>query len=317
MLFNKKALHALFASTLLGTSLSAIDLQGIAEFKYAIADAKAQSYLNTASDTTHAPHLSVGALFNAYNTRILLNYKPIRWEDADADLVSLSLDYVFKASQNVDLYTGAGLGSMSFKAQGLKDRKTVYTLQAGLNYSITDSFYAIAGINYLHTNDLGIQKNQFIYSNVENMLSAEVGIGFRFGHIEKTAPVQEVHAQVDKIEMPPREEEEAIAAEAVAQETVAEEEIAEEEVAEQTEALEQTTENAEQTIQAVHAPKKAIVQSRSLHVRPTPSTRNPPIAWLQKNQIIEIESCTESWCRLVDSKGFVSEHFIQIEAPVK
>ena len=186
MQLNKKILHTLFVSTLLGTPLSALDLQGVAELKYGVADGKATSYLDSASDTTHAPHLSVGALFNTYNTRILLNYKPIRWEDADADLMSVSIDYLFKASKNIDLYTGIGLGSMSFEAQGLKDTKTVYTLQAGANYSITDFLYVIAGINYLNTNDLGIQKSQYIYSHVENMLSAEIGIGFRFGSSQKT-----------------------------------------------------------------------------------------------------------------------------------
>ena len=153
----------------------------IAELKYSIADAKATSYVNTASDTTHAPHLSMGAHLQEYNTRAMLNYKPIRWSDAKADLVSLSLEYLYKASKQIDIYAGAGLGSMSYKAQGLKDTKTVYTLQTGINYTITDSFYLVAGINYLNTNKLRIEKSEYIYSHVENMLSAEIGVGFRFG----------------------------------------------------------------------------------------------------------------------------------------
>ena len=152
----------------------------IAELKYSIADAKATSYANTASDTTVAPHLSMGAHLQEYNTRVMLNYKPIRWSDAKADLLSVSLDYIYKASKSIDLYAGAGVGSMNYKAQGLKDTKTVYTLQTGINYKITDNLYGIVGINYLNTNKLGIEKNQYIYSELENMLSAEIGVGYSF-----------------------------------------------------------------------------------------------------------------------------------------
>jgi opacity protein-like surface antigen len=75
---------------------------------------------------------------------------------------------------------GAGIGSMSYEAKSMKDTKTVYTMQAGINYSFTKNIYAIAGINYLNTNGLGIKKNQYIYSNVESMLSGEIGVGLRF-----------------------------------------------------------------------------------------------------------------------------------------
>ena len=183
MHFNKKrviSIAVLVAATV-ANSLCANDVNAIAELKYSAANGKATSYLDSASNTTYAPHFSAGVLFGEYNTRALINYKPIRWRDADADLVSLSLDYIYKANKDLDLYAGAGIGSMSYKAQGMKDTKRVYTLQAGVNYSIHENIYAIAGINYLNTNDLGIQKNQYIYSDVENMLSAEIGLGFRFG----------------------------------------------------------------------------------------------------------------------------------------
>lgn len=179
MHFNKKVLSALVATTLT-SSLLALDINAVAEAKYSVANAKATSYVNTASNTTYAPHFSVGALFGEYNTRVLINYKPIRWEDAEADLVSLSLDYIYKAGAKIDLYAGAGIGSMKYKAQNMEDTKTVYTLQAGANFMLTENFYAILGVNYLNTNDLGIRKNQYIYSDVEDMFSAEIGVGVKF-----------------------------------------------------------------------------------------------------------------------------------------
>ena len=64
MHFNKKALSTLVVATALTSSLYAIDIDAVAELKYSLANAKATSYLNTASDITHAPHLSVGALLS-------------------------------------------------------------------------------------------------------------------------------------------------------------------------------------------------------------------------------------------------------------
>ena len=180
MQYNKKTLTTLLAATLLSTTLSALDLQGLAELKYGIADGKAKSYLNTASNTTHAAHLSMGAYLPEYNTRAMLNYKPIRWEDADADLISLSVDYLYRANQNLDLFAGAGIGSMSFEAQNMKDTKTVYTLQIGLNYTLSKQFYTTANINSIYTNDLGVYKNQYTYAELEDLLGLEVGIGYSF-----------------------------------------------------------------------------------------------------------------------------------------
>ena len=180
MHFNKqRAIVALLATTLT-SSLLALDINAVAEAKYSVANAKATSLQNSANDTTHAPHFSVGALLNEYNTRALINYKPIRWRDAEADLVSLSLEYIYKADERIDLYAGAGIGTMRYEAQNMKDTKTVYTLQAGANLTLIENFYAILGVNYLNTNDLGIRKNQYIYSDVEDMFSAEIGVGLRF-----------------------------------------------------------------------------------------------------------------------------------------
>lgn len=179
MHFNKKIITTLLATTLT-SQLYAFDINAVAEAKYSLANAKATSYLNTASDITHAPHLSVGALLAEYNTRALINYKPIRWRDAEANLMSLSLDYIYTANKDIELYVGAGIGSMSYEAKSMKDTKTVYTLQAGLNYTITENLYAIAGINYLNTNGLGVYKDQYIYSDVESMFSGEIGVGVRY-----------------------------------------------------------------------------------------------------------------------------------------
>jgi hypothetical protein len=309
MQLNKKIFHTLLTSTLLATTLSALDIQAIGELKYSIADGKAKSYSDTANNTTHAPLLGVGVQLQEYNTRILLNYKPIRWKDADADLISLNLDYIFKASQNIDLFVGGGMGTMSLEAQNIKETKTVYTMHGGLNYAITESFYATAGINYLNTNNLGIEKSQFLYAHLENMLSVEMGIGFRFGFSQKTTLVQELHSQADKIEMP-LQEQEKIGVEIV--EVVEPKKVAKEEMIEQIQ--EQIPQKVEQTMEAIEAPRKAIVQASSLHVRPTPDKNNPPVGWLQNNQIVEIQSCTtDGWCKLVEPQGFVSERFIFIE----
>ena len=179
MRFNKIAVTALLATTLTN-ALYAKDVAAVAEAKYSLANAKATSYTNTASDITHAQHLSVGLHLNAYDTRVMLNYKPIRWKDAKADLVSVGFDYIHKIDTEIELYMGAGFGTMSYEAKEIRDKKTVYTLQAGINYTITESLYAIAGINYLNTNGLGIHQSRFIYSNVESMFSGEIGVGVRF-----------------------------------------------------------------------------------------------------------------------------------------
>lgn len=180
MHLNKKILSTLLASTLLGTTLSALDVEGVAELKYGIADGKATSYVDTASDTTSAMHLSFGAEQKNYNTRILLNFKPLRWEDADADLMSLSVDYIQGLSDNTQLFVGVGLGTMRYEAQDMRSTETIYTAQTGINYDLENSFYLTANMNYIYTNNIRIQKSQYIYSELDNLLGVEVGVGFRF-----------------------------------------------------------------------------------------------------------------------------------------
>ena len=180
MQLSKKRVTTLLATTLLSTTLSASDVEGVLELKYGIADGKATSYVDTASDTTQALHISFGAEQKNYNTRTLINFKPLRWEDADADLISLGVDYIQSLSKETQLFAGIGLGTMSYEAQDMKARETVYTAQAGLNYTLTNNFYATANINYIYTNDIRIQKSQYIYSELEDLLGVEVGIGLRW-----------------------------------------------------------------------------------------------------------------------------------------
>ena len=180
MQFNRRVLKTVAATTLLLTTLNAADVEGIIELKYGIADGKATSYTDSASDTTQAISVSFGAKQNNYNTRTLLNYKPIRWKDAEADLMSASIDYIYALSPKTELFAGVGLGVMKYKAQDMQANKTVYTLQAGAQYRLTEHFYTMLNINYIDTNNLKIQKNQYIYSELENMLSAEIGVGYSF-----------------------------------------------------------------------------------------------------------------------------------------
>lgn len=180
MQYNKKTLTTLLAATLLSTTLSASDVEGILELKYGIADGKATSYVNTASDTTSAMHLSFGAEQKNYNTRVLLNFKPLRWEDADADLMSLGVDYIQSLSDTTQLFAGVGLGTMRYEAQDMRATETVYTAQAGASYALSQNFYATANINYIYTNDIRIQKSQYIYSELEDLLGVEIGIGLRW-----------------------------------------------------------------------------------------------------------------------------------------
>jgi opacity protein-like surface antigen len=180
MQFNKKRVTTLLAATLLSTTLSASDVAGVLELKYGIADGKATSYVNTASDTTSALHLSFGAEQKNYNTRTLINFKPLRWEDAEADLISLGVDYIQSFSDNTQFFGGIGLGTMRYEAQDMRATETVYTAQAGINYTLTNNFYATANINYIYTNDIRIQKSQYVYSELEDLLGVEVGIGLRW-----------------------------------------------------------------------------------------------------------------------------------------
>jgi len=180
MQLSKKGVTTLMAATLLSTTLSASDVTGVLELKYGIADGKATSYTDTASDTTSALHLSFGAEQEKYNTRTLINFKPIRWEDADADLFSLSVDYMHQLDPKTQLFGGLGLGTMTYEAKNMRNRETVYTAQAGANYTLSQNYYLTANMNYIYTNDIRIQKSQYLYSELENLLGVEVGIGFRW-----------------------------------------------------------------------------------------------------------------------------------------
>jgi opacity protein-like surface antigen len=180
MQLSKKIISSLLAISAFSTLVSAKDVKGVLELKYGVADGKATSYANTASDTTSALHLSFGAQQKNYNTRTLINFKPIRWEDADAELFSVSVDYMHKLDPKTQLFGGAGLGTMSYEAKDMRTRETVLTAQAGANYTLSKNFYATANINYIYTNDIRIQKSQYIYSELDNLLGVEVGVGLNF-----------------------------------------------------------------------------------------------------------------------------------------
>ena len=177
MQLSKKTTLTLFCVSLLSSTLSATDVEGVVELKYGIANGKATSYVNSASNTTQAFNLSFGAKQKNYNTRTLINYKPIRWRDADANLLSLSLDYVHKLEGDVELFTGAGIGTLSYKAKDMSTQEIAYTAQIGANYTLVHNFYLTANLNYLYTNGIRIEQNQYIYSELENMLGVEVGVG--------------------------------------------------------------------------------------------------------------------------------------------
>ena len=180
MQLSKKTTLTLLSATLLSTTLCASDVKGVLELKYGVADGKTTSYVDTASDTTSALHLSFGAEQKNYNTRTLINFKPLRWEDADAELYSLTVDYMHSLDPKTQIFGGLGLGTMSFKAQDMRARETVYTAQAGVNYTLSNNFYATANMNYIYTNDIRIEKSQYIYSEIENLLGVEVGVGLRW-----------------------------------------------------------------------------------------------------------------------------------------
>jgi len=180
MQLSKKRFTSLLAATLLSTTLSASDVAGVVELKYGIADGKATSYVDTASDTTSALHLSFGAEQTNYNTRVLLNFKPLRWKDAKADLLSLSVDYIQSMNDKTQLFVGLGVGTMTYKAQDMKTTEIVYTTQVGANYALAENFYVTANINYVYTNGIRIEQSKYIYSELENLLGVEVGIGLRW-----------------------------------------------------------------------------------------------------------------------------------------
>lgn len=177
MHLSKNRTFTLLCTLLLCSTLSAADVEGVVELKYGIANGKATSYVDTASDTTQAPSFSFGAKQKNYNTRTLINYKPIRWRDADANLLSLSFDYIYELESSVELFGGVGIGTLEYKAKDMSAQELVYTAQIGANYTLVENFYLTANLNYLYTNGIRIEKNQYIYSELENMLGVEVGVG--------------------------------------------------------------------------------------------------------------------------------------------
>jgi len=179
MQFNKLVLSL----ALCATALFAESMDTFAELKYDMLSGKAHSTADTANSITSFASASGGVVLNNYNTRVYLSYDPIRWEDAQADIVTLNADYMQPLfMKDLKAYMGAGIGTMKYKGDPIREEvtKTILNIRTGVNYDINSWFYATAGVRYIFTNDIKIQESDSLYSNIDNLVGGEIGIGVRF-----------------------------------------------------------------------------------------------------------------------------------------
>lgn len=181
MQFNKLILSFALCTTALFAETWSMDT--FAELKYDMLSGKAHSAADTANSTTSFASLSGGVVLNNYNTRVYLSYDPIRWEDAQADVVTLNADYMQPIlMKDLKAYMGAGIGTMKYKGDPISDEATqnILNIRAGVNYDINSWFYATAGVRYIFTNGIEIKESNTLYSKIDNLVGGEIGLGIRF-----------------------------------------------------------------------------------------------------------------------------------------
>lgn len=168
-------------STALCSSALAEDMSYFFEAKYSILDGQATSYVNTASLTTDFITLSAGIYID--DVRVYAGYDPMRWKDAQADTVSLNVDYIGRFNnKDTSWYAGGGIGTMKYESDLFSEsiRKTMPTVRTGLLYQMNDFAYLTAGLRYIYTNNMKIQHSTYLYSELENMFGVDFGFGVRF-----------------------------------------------------------------------------------------------------------------------------------------
>ena len=181
MRLNKFILSVAFCTTTLLADAGNMDI--FAEVKYDMLSGKAHSTADTANSTTSLASVSGGVMLNNYNTRVYLSYDPIRWEDAQADVVTLNADYMQPLlMKDLKAYIGAGIGAMKYKGDPITDEATkeILNLRAGLNYDINSWSYVTAGVRYIFTNNIEIKENASMHSKIDNLVGGEIGLGVRF-----------------------------------------------------------------------------------------------------------------------------------------
>lgn len=172
----------LLSFSLVSQDILAADLNYFVEAKYALLNGKATSYTDTADDVTQFPSINGGVILNKYQLRLYAEYSPVRWEDAEAGAYFINVDYLGSIDEKLSWYAGAGGGLMKFKADQVENNETknVFKLQVGVNYQFEDGVYLTAGIRYQNNNSIRIQDNEYVYSELENLLGSELGFGLRF-----------------------------------------------------------------------------------------------------------------------------------------
>lgn len=172
-------------SSLLFLSANAADKDSyFIEAKYSYVDGKANSYLDTASDTTAFASVNAGMKLTDTPVRLYIGYDPMRWEDAQADTYSFNVDYVAPIAESKELsyYAGGGIGLMRIKADDISDtgNGAVASIRAGLTYKFYESLYLTGGVKYIYTNDLKIEENRYLFMQMEDMFGGEIGLGLTF-----------------------------------------------------------------------------------------------------------------------------------------
>ncbi len=181
MQFNKFILSLALCTTVL--SADAWNMDTFAEIKYDMLNGKAHSVADTANSTTSFASLSGGVMLNNYNIRVYLSYDPIRWEDAQTEVVTINADYLQPIlTENLKAYMGAGIGTMKYKGDPITDEATkeILNIRAGVNYDINSWSYVTVGVRYIFTNSIEIKDNASMHSKIDNLVGGEVGLGIKF-----------------------------------------------------------------------------------------------------------------------------------------
>lgn len=171
-----------FVAFLLSTQLNAQSKPFFAEFKYNIMDGKANSYVDTASDSTKFIALKAGKYLDEYPVRLSLEYDPIRWKDAQVDIITLNAEYVNSINKDLQYFAGVGIGRLHFQGDPINYTGLTVTsrVQAGLIYDINKNIYLTSDVQYIYTNDAKIQDNAYSYSYLDNFFGMGFGVGVKF-----------------------------------------------------------------------------------------------------------------------------------------
>ena len=203
----KKSLLLTGALILATTSLSAMDTQMIvglditsAKIKNNIgyngtATVNGVNYSNLSSGVEERDtgfDLKVGVILNKSH-RLTANYSKYSFKQSiDMNTITANYDYLFVTSSKFTPFIGAHVGVLKADFSGFNDTGSIYGIQGGSTYSLTENIEFEIGLSYSKLNStaatptvsgtLGsvILTNASAYVKTDNMVKTYVGLNYKF-----------------------------------------------------------------------------------------------------------------------------------------